>query len=71
MRKLATIRKISELRPIPEADLIETAVLDGWEVVVKKDEHKVGDLVVYCEIDSWIPYDLAPFLYGKEPREYN
>ena len=72
MRKLATIRKISELRPIPEADLIETAVLDGWEVVVKKDEHKVGDLVVYCEIDSWIPYDLAPFLCrGKEPREYN
>lgn len=72
MRKLATIRKISELRPIPEADLIETAVLDGWEVVVKKGEHKVGDLVVYCEIDSWIPFDIAPFLCrGKEPREYN
>lgn len=71
MRKLATIRKIDEIRPIENADAIECAVVGGWAVVVKKDEFKVGDLAVYLEIDSWVPYDLAPFLCkGKEPREY-
>lgn len=70
-RKLATIRKIKELRPIPDADLIETAVVDGWTVVVKKGEYSVNDKIVYLEIDSWVPTELAPFLSkGKEPKEY-
>lgn len=70
-RKLATIRVISQLKPIKNADLIEVAVIDGWEVVIKKDEFNIGDLCVYFEIDSWIPTELAPFLSkGKEPREY-
>ena len=48
MRKLASVRKISEIRPIPNADSIEVALVDGWECVVKKSENfKVGDLVVY------------------------
>ena len=43
----------------------------GWKVVVKKGEFEVGQLAVYCEIDSWIPTELAPFLSkGKEPREF-
>ena len=72
MRKLATIRKIDELRPIPEADAIESAVIGGWTVVVKRGEFSEGDLAVYCEIDSWIPHALAPFLSkGKEPRVYD
>jgi RNA ligase (TIGR02306 family) len=55
-RKLATIRKISELRPIEGADKIELAIVDGWQVVVAKDvEHKVGNKIVYCEIDSFLP----------------
>ena len=70
-RKLATIRVISQLKPIKGADLIEVAVIDGWEVVIKKGEFNVGDLCVYLEIDSWIPTELAPFLSkGKEPRVY-
>ena len=56
MRKLATIRKIKELFPIPNADRIEVAVIDGWQCVVNKaDGFKVGDLVVYIEIDSVLP----------------
>lgn len=55
-RKLATIRRISDIQPIPGADKIEVATVDGWKVVVAKDVgHKVGDLVVYCEIDSFLP----------------
>jgi len=72
MRKLATIRKIKDLYPIKKADAIETALVDGWETVVKKGEFNVGDTVIYFEIDSWIPTELAPFLSkGKEPRVYN
>lgn len=56
MRKLATIRKIKELRPIPGADKIEVAVIDGWECIVsKEDKFYVGELVVYIEIDSVLP----------------
>jgi RNA ligase (TIGR02306 family) len=55
-RKLASIRKISNLSHIDGADKIEVATIDGWKVVVAKDvEHKVGDLVVYCEVDSFLP----------------
>ena len=72
MRKLATIRKIDALRPIPDADAIECAVIGGWTAVVKKGEFTAGDLAVYCEIDSWIPHTLAPFLSkGKEPRVFD
>lgn len=73
MRKLATIRKIDALEPIDGADLIETASIGGWKVVVKKGEFEVNTFAVYFEIDSFIPNELAPFLTseGKEPREYN
>lgn len=72
MRKLASIRKISDIQPIPDADAIEVATVDGWKVVIKRGEFNVGDLAVYLEIDSWVPHELAPFLSkGKEPREYN
>jgi RNA ligase (TIGR02306 family) len=55
-RKLATIRKISDLKSIEGADNIELAIVDGWQVVVAKNvEHKVGDFIVYCEIDSFLP----------------
>lgn len=56
LRHLATIRKIKELRPIPDADRIEVAIIDGWECIVNKsDGFNVGDLVVYVEIDSVLP----------------
>ena len=71
MRKLATVRKIDEIRAIPDADAIECAVVGGWTVVVKRGEYKAGDLAIYFEIDSWIPTEMAPFLSrGKEPSVF-
>lgn len=55
MRKLATVQQITALDPIPGADKIEVATVLGWQVVVKKGEFKVGDYVVYIEIDSILP----------------
>jgi RNA ligase (TIGR02306 family) len=71
-RKLATIRKIEEIKPIPEADKICAYRVDGWLVVDTINKYQVNDLVIYCEVDSWIPHELAPFLSkGQDPREYN
>jgi RNA ligase (TIGR02306 family) len=55
-RKLASIQRIREIRPIEGADAIELAIINSWQVVVAKNVgHQVGDLVVYCEIDSFLP----------------
>jgi RNA ligase (TIGR02306 family) len=66
MRKLASIQKIKSLEPIEGADAIEKATVLGWQLAVKKGEFKVGDLAVYCEIDSLLP-DRPEFAFLK-PR---
>lgn len=66
MRKLATLRLIGALAPIPNADNIELATIGGWDVVVRKGDHEVDMMVIYFEIDSWIPHEIAPFLFKKE-----
>lgn len=71
MRKMATIQIIRDITPIEGADAIVLAHINGWAAVVKKGEFSVGQYVVFCEIDSWVPHEIAPFLSkGKEPREY-
>lgn len=70
-RQLATIRKIAEIQAIPNADKICAYRVDGWWVVDSVGKYNVGDLVVYLEIDSWVPNSIAPFLSkGKEPKEF-
>lgn len=54
-RKLATIRKISNIEEISGADNIEVATIDGWKVVVKKNEFAIGSICIFCEIDSFLP----------------
>ena len=66
MRKLASIQKIKSLEPIEGADAIEKATVLGWQLVVKKNEFSIGDLCVYCEIDSLFP-DKPAFEFLK-PR---
>ena len=72
MRKMATIRKIDSIRDIPGADSIECCTLGGWNVVTRKGEYTAGDLAVYCEIDSFIPTAIAPFLTkpGQYPKTF-
>lgn len=54
-RKLVTIEKIEDIRPIVGADAIEVAIVRSWPVVIKKDQFNVGDWVLYFEIDSFLP----------------
>jgi RNA ligase (TIGR02306 family) len=71
MRKLASIQKIENLRPIEGADKIELASILGWEVVVQKGLHENGNLVCYLEIDSWTPHSLVDLSRGGTVREFN
>lgn len=58
MRRLVTVRRVAEIRPIEGADVIEEAVIDGWKSIVKKEYGlKAGGLCVYFEIDSFLPLE--------------
>ena len=70
MRKLVTIRKISKLIPIAGADLICLAVVDGWQVIVKKDEFKEGDYCLFFEVDSFLPESDTRFSFLKKSQDY-
>lgn len=54
-RKLAHVEIIESLNPIEGADKIEVCTVLGWHCVIKKDEFKVGEKVIYIEVDSVVP----------------
>lgn len=53
-RTLAHIEEINSIVPIEGKDRIELATVLGWTVIVQKG-FKIGDKVVFCEIDSVFP----------------
>ena len=57
MRTLASIREVDYIEPIENADKIEVCTMKklGWKVIVKKNEVKPNDKVVFFEIDSALP----------------
>jgi len=55
MRKLATIQKIADVQPIEGADKICKYKVNGWWVVDQVEKYHVGDKVIYCEVDSYLP----------------
>lgn len=68
-RKLVTLRKITKLRRLKGIHYKSYAVAtvaDGWTVVVYHGDFKVGDLVLYFEIDSFIPATTGRFGWEKE-----
>lgn len=64
-RNLASIQTIKAINPIPDADSIEVASILSWNVVVRKGEFKVGDKIVYFEIDSFLPDSERYSFVGK------
>ena len=59
-RKLASVQRVKRIDPIKNRDKIAMATVLGWHVIVRKDEIKEGDLIVYIETDSILP-DTEPF----------
>lgn len=70
MRKLATIQRVQALHEIKGADFIEICQINGWQCITKKGEVNVNDLVIYFEIDSFLPdNDYFSFLPKKTTYE--
>ena len=67
-RELAYIVKVSEVKDLEGYDKVHYVKCLGWWCVAPKDI-KVGDLVVYFEIDSKLPADDARFAF-MEKRKY-
>ena len=68
-RKLASIQRIKNIEPIEGADKIEKLTVLGWHIVASKSEnHKIGDLVCYIEVDSQVP-EIPMFEFLKD-RKY-
>ena len=66
VRKLVSFKTVEKIKPIENADAIELVCVGGWQVVVKKDEFKVGDKVIYFEIDSFLPKGIKQFAFLVE-----
>lgn len=65
-RKLVTIQKIEEIKPIPGADKIEALRIKEWWVVAQKGQgYEVGGRVLFFEIDSFLP-DLPQYEFLKK-----
>ena len=68
-RKLVTVKQVTEIRAIPEADAIECAIIGGgWPVVIKKGEFKVGDSGLFFEVDSFIPMSDPRFAFLEKNK---
>lgn len=58
---LAKIVKIDNLHPIPDADRIQTTLVDYNSVIIGKDTN-IGDVVVYFPVECQINSDLLSYL---------
>lgn len=80
-RKLVTVRKIDSIEQITRKDgqtpKCEIAVLGGWKAMVMKDDNfKPGELVVFAETDSVFPVEarwsfLEKCNYTIKTRKHN
>jgi RNA ligase (TIGR02306 family) len=71
---LASIQKIHSIAPHPDPEVtrLQVAKIFEWPVVVEKDKHREGDLVVFIEIDSIVPERPEfEFMRSRKFRIYN
>lgn len=59
---------IVSINPHENADALEIATVYGFQVVVKKDFYKAGDIAFYVPIDSVLPQDLEDKLFPPESK---
>ena len=62
-RELAYVVRINDIKPIQGSDNCECAVVNGWNVMVRKNTLKPGDLAVYFEIDSKLDITKPEFAF--------
>ncbi|KAJ3043292.1 hypothetical protein HDV00_005295 [Rhizophlyctis rosea] len=70
VRSLASVQIIQSIKHHPNAERLDIAHVLGWQVIIKRDEYRAGDTVIYIEIDSQCPAtaDWAAPLAAKQYR---
>ena len=58
-RELCYVVEINDIQPIPNYDRVELATVNGWHIIVQKNQFKVGDKAIYFEVDSKVPESAA------------
>lgn len=56
---IVEVCKIDDVRPHPNAERLELAIVKGWQCVVGKGHFKQGDTITYIPIDSVLPVELS------------
>ena len=69
---IVQVDKIREVRNHPNGDFLDLVTIKGWQTIVKRDQYKVGDVVIYIPTDVILPLELveklgiANYLAGKQ-----
>lgn len=62
------VTKINEILPHPGADRLEIARVFDFHVVVRKDQYRANDTVIYVPIDSILPTELEAKIFGPDSK---
>lgn len=74
----ATIVRVGELKDIENSDNLKQTIIDGFSVVVNKNDVKTGDLMVYCKNETELNasflsvnnmYDVGAYSLNKNSEE--
>ena len=64
----AEVLSINNILEHPNADRMELAMVDGYQVCVQKDLYKVNDLVIYIPVDSVLTEKLESLIFGPDSK---
>lgn len=69
----ATIVQIGELKPIEGSDFLAVTQVNGFPIVVRKDQVKEGDVMIYCPIETQLDHNFLKTnnLYEINSRHLN
>ena len=59
LNSVCFISQINEIKNIENSDNIELAIVNGWNCIVKKNIHKIDDLVVCMTTDAVVPKNIS------------
>ena len=67
-RELAYVVNIDAIEPIQGSDNCECAIINGWRVMVRKNEFQVGEPAIYFEIDSYLNPSNPAFSFMEKKK---
>lgn len=56
---IVEVCRIKEIKPHKGADRLDIAIVKAWETIVKKDEYRAGDVVVFIPPDAILPTEMV------------